>query len=144
MSKIRFRHQFVSTVPSQPEERTLYVSLDFDTMIHLCACGCRREVVTPLSPKDWRFIYDGETVSVLPSVGSWALPCRSHYFIKGGRVDWMPLWSDDEIKAGRDADLRRKRPGAQPSVNDMKQIVTNETAPSQPGLFRRIMDKLGF
>lgn len=143
MSVIRFRHQFVSTVPSQPKERILYVSLDFDTMIHMCACGCGREVVTPLGPNDWRFIYDGETVSVLPSIGSWSLPCRSHYFIKSGRVDWMPQWSDDEIRAGRDADLRRKRLNTQTPANDMKPIVSDDPAPRQRGFFRRLMDKLG-
>ncbi|WP_425342947.1 DUF6527 family protein [Rhizobium etli] len=47
-------------------------------MAHLCACGCRTEVITPLSPTDWRFTFNGKTISVEPSVGNWSLTCRSH------------------------------------------------------------------
>ena len=84
----RLEHRFVASVPEQIDPGLLYISLDFATMMHLCACGCGREVVTPLSPKDWRMTYDGQSVSVHPSVGSWSLPCRSHYVIKRGKIRW--------------------------------------------------------
>ena len=59
----------------------------YATAVHLCCCGCKREVVTPLSPAQWRLTFDGENVSLHPSIGSGALPSRSHYFLKrGGNV----------------------------------------------------------
>lgn len=105
----RLEHRFVASVPEQIDPGLLYISLDFATMMHLCACGCGREVVTPLSPKDWRITYDGQSVSVHPSVGSWSLPCRSHYVIKRGKIRWAGDWSDEKIEMGRRADQLRKR-----------------------------------
>jgi hypothetical protein len=59
----------------------LYVSPGYATVTHLCCCGCGAEVVTPLSPTDWKLTFDGVAISLSPSVGNWSLPCRSHYFI---------------------------------------------------------------
>jgi hypothetical protein len=109
MKMNRFQHRFVASIPEQIEPGLLYISLEFSTMMHLCACGCGREVVTPLSPKDWRMTYDGQSVSVHPSVGSWSLPCRSHYVIKSGRIRWAGDWTDQQIANGRRADQFRKR-----------------------------------
>jgi len=60
----KFEHQFVKSAPRELEEGILYVSLEYCTMLHSCACGCGRKVVTPLSPKDWSMTFDGHSVSV--------------------------------------------------------------------------------
>lgn len=73
-----------------------------------CCCGCGEEVVTPLTPTDWNITYDGETVTLHPSVGSWTLPCRSHYVIRRNRVIEAPPWSDAEVAAERRRDRRAK------------------------------------
>jgi len=101
-------HRFVEAVPSQLEAGILYVSLEYTTMIHLCCCGCGNEVVTPLNPKDWKMTFDGKAVSVHPSVGNWSLPCRSHYVIRHGRVNWAGDWTDEQIARGRARDQIRK------------------------------------
>lgn len=88
---IRLDHEFVTTVPDQLEAATLYVSMPYATAIHLCACGCREQVVTPISPTAWTLTFDGETITLSPSVGNWRLPCRSHYWVRRSRV----LWADD-------------------------------------------------
>lgn len=98
---IVFRHEFVECLPEVLKERTLYVCMDFATVSHKCPCGCGKEVVTPLSPTDWKLIYDGRTVTLHPSIGNWGFECRSHYWIRGNRVEWAPSWSDKEIKSGR-------------------------------------------
>lgn len=105
----KFDHQFVKSAPRELEEGILYVSLEYCTMLHSCACGCGRKVVTPLSPNDWSMTFDGRNISVDPSIGSWSLPCRSHYFIKRGIVQWAGDWNDEQIKKGRAANLVRKR-----------------------------------
>ncbi|HZO94957.1 MAG TPA: DUF6527 family protein [Candidatus Baltobacteraceae bacterium] len=87
----RFTVQFVKSVPETPAPRVLYVSMEFATAVHLCGCGCGNEVVTPLSRRNgWKLLYDGETVSLSPSVGNWSFPCRSHYFITENKVLWAP------------------------------------------------------
>ncbi|WP_346656932.1 DUF6527 family protein [Streptomyces sp. F001] len=84
----------------------LYVSIPYRTCGHLCCCGCGHEVVTPLSPAQWSITYDGENVSLTPSIGNWALPCRSHYWIHDGRVRWSRRYSAAEIAQNRDRDRR--------------------------------------
>src|SRR3546814_10991672 len=95
-------------MPPRLEEGVLYVSLEHTVIMHLCACGCGNEVALPLSPTDWRLTYDGQSISVRPSIGSWSLPCRSHYFIDGGRVVWAGDWTDAEIAHGRALDRSRR------------------------------------
>lgn len=93
--------EFVNAIPSELEDRTLYVSMDYATVAHKCCCGCGGEVVTPLSPTDWKLIYDGESISLSPSIGNWSFPCMSHYWIEKNMVRWARQWSKDEIETGR-------------------------------------------
>jgi hypothetical protein len=91
-------HKFVEKIPEFIEEGVLYISIPFQTVIHKCCCGCGNEVVTPLSPKQWRLTYDGESVTLYPSIGNWSLECRSHYFIIENEVIWAKTYSKTMIK----------------------------------------------
>ena len=102
-------HKFVSTIPDEIEERTLYVSMDYSTVAHKCCCGCGKEVVTPLSPTDWKLIFDGESISLNPSIGNWGFECRSHYWIDRSIVKFASQWSEERIEAGRAWDGRSKK-----------------------------------
>lgn len=101
--RLKLEHRFVSTIPDRLEKGVLYISIDYATAVHLCACGCGQEVVTPLSPHDWSLMFDGETVSLCPSVGNWSFQCRSHYWVRRNRVHW----EDDWRGAGRKEDGRK-------------------------------------
>lgn len=101
-------HRFVESFPEVLEPGVLYVSFEYGSVAHSCCCGCGEEVVTPLTPTDWKITYDGETVTLHPSVGSWTLPCRSHYVIRRNRVIEAPPWSDAEVAAERRRDRRAK------------------------------------
>ena len=96
--------RFVKTVPRDLEPGVLYVSMEYGTVVHSCCCGCGFEVVTPLTPTDWRLTFDGENVSLWPSVGSWNLPCQSHYVIENNRVREALQWSTARIEAERTRD----------------------------------------
>lgn len=111
MSIDRLTHCFVESIPQEIAPGELYISVEFATAIHLCCCGCGGEVVTPLSPTDWKMTFDGESISLHPSIGNWSLPCRSHYWIRRNRIDWASQWSDEEIAAGRREDRRLKAEG---------------------------------
>jgi hypothetical protein len=102
------RHEFVSSVPDRLDDGVLYISLPYATAVHSCACGCGHEVVTPLSPTDWSMIFDGQSVSLSPSVGNWSFPCQSHYWIERDRIVWAAAWSPRQIEDGRSRDVRRK------------------------------------
>ena len=82
------RPTFVESFPAAMDPGVLYISISYRTCGHLCCCGCGQEVITPLSPAQWSFTYDGENVSLSPSTGNWALLCQSHYWIRKGKVHW--------------------------------------------------------
>ncbi len=89
--------EFVVTVPEDLEPGKLYVSTRFRTASHLCACGCGNKVVTPLKPAKWHITVEDGLVSLSPSIGSWQLPCKSHYWIRENKVLWSRAFSEDEI-----------------------------------------------
>lgn len=109
MTVSNLKPEFVEEIPQQLEEGHLYISIRFRTASHLCACGCGAKVVTPIKPPKWHLTYDGETVSLWPSVGRWQLPCRSHYIIRRNKVVWAKPWSEERIRQGREADAEDLR-----------------------------------
>lgn len=72
MEKIdNYEIQFVGYMPDEFKQGVLYISMRGKIVIHLCACGCGEKVVTPISPDDWKLTFDGETISLYPSIGNW-------------------------------------------------------------------------
>lgn len=101
-----FATKFVEVFPNPLAQGYLYISTEFNSVAHLCACGCGEEVITPLSPAQWSFNYNGATVSMRPSIGNWSLPCRSHYVIKRGKVVWAKTFGTHEVARNRQRDRR--------------------------------------
>ena len=91
------QHKFVEFIPEKLEAEVLYVTIAYRTAAHLCVCGCGNKVVTPISPTDWKLTFDGKTVSLYPSIGSWNLECKSHYFITNNEVKWAMSWPKKEV-----------------------------------------------
>lgn len=109
MSRVKWlEHEFVEQVPDVVANGTLYVCMKYATVVHRCCCGCGNEVVTPLSPTDWKLTFDGETVTLYPSIGNWSFPCQSHYWVRRSEVTWAPRWTPEQIAAGRRRDRRAK------------------------------------
>ena len=91
----KLENSFTEFIPEDLVDGTLYISMDYATAVHLCACGCGSKVVTPFSPKDWKLSFDGRGVSLHPSIGNWSFDCKSHYWIKNNQVIWAPPYSKD-------------------------------------------------
>ena len=98
---MRLIHVFVDSFPEPLEQGNLYVSMRYASVAHLCACGCGHEVVTPIRKRGWRLAFDGEGITLSPSIGSHNLACRSHYFIRDNEIRWAGKLSQDDIHAGR-------------------------------------------
>lgn len=96
-------HVFTEYIPAELAPGKLYVSMQFETAVHLCACGCGSKAVTPLGQHDWTLTFDGK-VSLRPSIGNGQLPCRSHYYIRANQIDWMPRISRSATTAARQRD----------------------------------------
>lgn len=135
-------HQFVEFIPDQLQEGKLYISLEYATVAHKCCCGCGKEVVTPLSPTDWKLIFDGQTVTLDPSIGNWSFPCQSHYWIRNNSVQWARRWSKDWIDAGRANDRSAKQQyfrGAAPAPS-MPPERPRESSIEKQGVWKQLKD----
>lgn len=102
------RHEFVEFIPDDVKEDVLYISIRYGTATHRCPSGCGEIVVTPIKPTDWTLIWNGESVSLYPSIGNWSLPCKSHYWIRKNKIVWARKCDTDEIELGREIDARNK------------------------------------
>lgn len=98
MKQTELSPRFVEAIPETPEAGTLYISIRFRTATHLCACGCGSKVITPIKPAKWTLTYDGETVSLWPSIGRWQLPCKSHYILRRNKVIWSRPFTEKEMR----------------------------------------------
>jgi hypothetical protein len=140
---MRVKHltpQFVESFPDKLEPGELYLAMEFGTAVHLCACGCGTRVITPFSPTDWQMSFDGETVSLKPSVGNWTLPCRSHYWVRSGRIEWAGDMSQEEVNAGRkrDAETKARRRVAQPGGQIHQPEPTEHSEIQELSLFGKL------
>jgi hypothetical protein len=100
MTRHSVTFEFVEYIPAQLEEGVVYIAPEFGAVIHLCCDGCGERVSTPLHPGQWTLTFDGQTISLSPSIGNWELPCKSHYFIRRNRVVWAGKWDDQRIARG--------------------------------------------
>ncbi|MBU9456962.1 DUF6527 family protein [Burkholderia multivorans] len=74
--------------PAEAQSQQQYVNFSKD-----------REVVTPLTPTDWTLNFNGEAISLWPSVGSWNLPYQSHCVIRQNKV--IEAGASDNAKIDR-------------------------------------------
>ena len=85
--------QFVDRMPpaEKLEDGVLYVAPHFQVAIHKCMCGCGELTVTHLGDGGWSWSYDDsiQSASLTPSIGNFRQPCKSHYFLTRGKVNWV-------------------------------------------------------
>lgn len=123
LEKVRF-------MPKGIMPGVLYVSEEFGTAAHLCACGCGSKIRTPLGPTEWAFQESEKGPSIFPSIGNWQLACKSHYWIHEGEIKWAESWTPEQIFNGRfHEDERRK-------------AYFNSRHPQKMGVFHKIWSKI--
>lgn len=133
MRTTALRFEFVHLVPREPQPGTLYISVECATANHRCCCGCGLEVVTPIAPRGWSLTFDGETVSLDPSIGNWSFPCQSHYWIRRNRIEWAPRWSRHKIDAERAAEQLERHQALQPVEGERPTVTDPPEADSVLG-----------
>ncbi len=135
----RFRLELVDQIPDELEEGALYLSMRHATVIHLCACGCGLEVVTALDPTDYKLIFDGESITLRPSIGNWRFECRSHYFITNSRVQWLGEMTDRQISADPTRNRRSKELAFEHQDHDLvTEPVPEEGGGTSGGVFKAL------
>jgi hypothetical protein len=104
----KLEHRFVQYIPDALEPGVLYISMEYATAAHSCCCGCGLQVITPFAPTDWKLTFDGETISLWPSIGNWNFPCRSHYIIRQSRIITVEPWQEKQSEGGSKREKIRK------------------------------------
>ncbi|MCP2024278.1 UNVERIFIED_ORG: hypothetical protein J2Y76_005193 [Pseudomonas reinekei] len=129
---LSLEHRFVRNVPRELESGILYISMDYATAVHSCCCGCGERVVTPFTPTDWKMTFDGESISLHPSVGNWNQNCQSHYIVQRGRVLEAGPWTQAKIEAERVRDKKAKAAhyGSEMTIHPNTEHFSNERNPS--------------
>lgn len=105
---MKIKLQRVHYMPQQLKSGVLYVSEEFSTAAHLCACGCGSKIRTPLNPTEWILEVTDRGPSLYPSIGNWQQACKSHYWIQRGNVVWDKTWTSEQITAGRHYEESRR------------------------------------
>lgn len=88
MKHTNYKTQFVNTIPPKLEEGVVYMAPHYEVSIHKCMCGCGESIAVLLHEDGWKWTFDGKDVSFSPSIGNFQQPCKSHYFLKNGKVQW--------------------------------------------------------
>lgn len=123
---------FVEYMPPALAPGVLYISMEHRVTKHLCACGCGQVVVLPLHPGQWALTFDGETITMSPSVGNVGQSCRSHYFIRAGRIVWSYALTERDGRVGRERDRA--------AIETVRGEAAQ--APARRGLIRRLIRRL--
>lgn len=91
MKILDIKPEYIEHMPDELKEGVLYISEKFETAIHLCACGCGGETVTPLGDGKWSISKTGEAVTLRPSIGNWSgeSPYHAHYYITENKIEWL-------------------------------------------------------
>jgi hypothetical protein len=119
-----FAYQLVDAIPEVLDPGVVYVSHRYATAAHLCACGCRSEVVTPLGAGGWRLKLEVRGLSLSPSIGNASFACKSHYHIVRGSIVWEGQYTDDMIQRAR----RRDNPRAHEEAIGLPTTPTTPTS----------------
>lgn len=134
--------RFVEFVPKELEDGVIFISIPYSTSVHRCACGCGSKITLPINPAKWRLLWDGERISLWPSVGNWSYACKSHYWIEQNRIQWSRTLSPERIQAIRERDKAARERYLQAGVD----TVDEDRGPGDEksglidrigGLFRR-------
>lgn len=93
-----YKYQAAAPIPKQLGPGVVYHNADFELAALLCACGCGHRV-TLLVPDSHQVTSRGGLASVSPSIAVCDAPCKSHYFITEGKVQWLPAFSPAQATA---------------------------------------------
>lgn len=90
---VSFSYRAVERLPKQLAQGVLYHSPEFEVAALSCACGCGHRVML-LVPDSHQVSQQNGLATVRPSISVCDAPCKSHYIITSGQVQWLAAFSD--------------------------------------------------
>ena len=87
-----YYYQAVERIPKLLSDGVVYHNEEFQLAALLCACGCGHRI-TLLVPDSHQVSSDGGLATIRPSIAVCDVPCKSHYFVTAGKVEWLPAFT---------------------------------------------------
>lgn len=93
-----YSYQAVERIPKVLSNGIVYHNEEFQLAALLCACGCGHRV-TLLVPDSHQVSSEGGLATIRPSIAVCDAPCKSHYFISAGKVEWLPAFTEAQASS---------------------------------------------
>lgn len=103
---MKFLYQAVDRIPRELQSNIVYHSEEFELAGLLCACGCGHRI-TLLVPDSHQVISEDGLATIRPSIAVCDGPCKSHYVITAGQVNWLPAFSSIQASSVMQAQIAR-------------------------------------
>ena len=105
------RPRFVESIPpGRPPAGEFLISIKYGMGVLRCPCGCGNTMDVNIEPHRWSIKWDGEHISVCPSISSDWMGCRSHYWVRRNRIVWgYPISRTAEEKKEKEEAKARER-----------------------------------
>ena len=87
-----YSYQAVERIPKLLSDGVVYHNEEFQLAALLCACGCGHRI-TLLVPDSHQVSSEGGLATIRPSIAVCDAPCKSHYFVTAGKVEWLPAFT---------------------------------------------------
>ena len=87
-----YYYQAVERIPKLLSDGVVYHNEEFQLAALLCACGCGHRV-TLLVPDSHQVSSEDGLATIRPSIAVCDAPCKSHYFVTAGKVEWLPAFT---------------------------------------------------
>ena len=87
-----YYYQAVERIPKLLSDGVVYHNEEFQLAALLCACGCGHRI-TLLVPDSHQVSSEGGLATIRPSIAVCDAPCKSHYFVTAGKVEWLPAFT---------------------------------------------------
>jgi hypothetical protein len=87
-----YAYQPVERIPKLLSDGVVYHNEEFQLAALLCACGCGHRI-TLLVPDSHQVSSEGGLATIRPSIAVCDAPCKSHYFVTAGKVEWLPAFT---------------------------------------------------
>jgi len=87
-----YYYQAVERIPKLLSDGVVYHNEEFQLAALRCACGCGHRI-TLLVPDSHQVSSEGGLATIRPSIAVCDAPCKSHYFVTAGKVQFLPAFT---------------------------------------------------
>jgi len=81
LRKVEIEPIWCDLIPKELEQNKVYISIEYQTSVHLCLCGCGNLSVTPLNKGGWFLNAVDNKITLTPSILNNNCPNKSHYIL---------------------------------------------------------------